>query len=619
MRSAYAPVAHNTSTAERTIRFGLDQASLVHLMGVLDNLYSDKILAVIREYSTNASDSHIQAGNTAPILVTLPKGNSLFFTVQDFGVGLSVEDLETVFSLYGASTKRDDDEATGTLGLGCKSAFTYAVSFSVDAVKDGRRTVADISKDADGVGAIRILADVETTDPNGVTVKIPVRQYDVYQFQTTAGTFFQAWAGRRPVLVDGEVPTGYELDEDTIQVDPDVLVLKREPHHSKVVMGGVTYPFDATTLGFSHGIVAWVPMGTVHFTPSREALHRTDLTKDTLDTLVAFAKQQLHKALAERLASAPTYWEAAKVAVAWSLERSASGLRWTTCVHLNYRTAWFGSNGSFSKVKRQINISDLNSDRAVVLDYPMKTVSPLSRLRLGALGIKHGYLLPVGADVTLLSGRPNVHRWNEIVELTEDVRVTERVKRVRTTYCFWVDNTLHSDGILDPARPITFIDGTQRYEESRKQALHLYPEAQIVPLYERQIPGFLRQQPGAVPFGDYKAKADKLVLDALTEDDKIKAGASSNSGYLWNTLIRHADRLSDPVFKALANAAKTQESPAARRCKALTLKIPHSTLYSRINIEYPLIRALSSSYVVLDGEALTDFINYINSKEAVTL
>src|ERR1700733_14985766 len=94
VRSSLAPVAHNTSTATRTIRFALDQASLVHLMGVLDNLYSDKVLAVIREYSTNAAVVHLAAGNPAPIRVPLPTSAVLFLTITDEGTGLSIDDLE---------------------------------------------------------------------------------------------------------------------------------------------------------------------------------------------------------------------------------------------------------------------------------------------------------------------------------------------------------------------------------------------------------------------------------------------------------------------------------------------------------------------------------------------
>jgi hypothetical protein len=61
-----------TLTADGRKRMSFDENSLSHLMSILTDLYSDPALAVIREYSTNALDSHVEAGNTDPIEVILP-------------------------------------------------------------------------------------------------------------------------------------------------------------------------------------------------------------------------------------------------------------------------------------------------------------------------------------------------------------------------------------------------------------------------------------------------------------------------------------------------------------------------------------------------------------------
>ena len=53
--------------------FGIQDNDLSHIMGILrSQIYSDKLLAVIREYSTNAVDANVEAGNPAPINVHLP-------------------------------------------------------------------------------------------------------------------------------------------------------------------------------------------------------------------------------------------------------------------------------------------------------------------------------------------------------------------------------------------------------------------------------------------------------------------------------------------------------------------------------------------------------------------
>ena len=74
------------------------------------DLYSDPELAVIREYSTNAFDAHIEAGVTRPIEITTPTHLCPFFKVRDYGFGLDVEDIREIYSQYGASTKRESDD-----------------------------------------------------------------------------------------------------------------------------------------------------------------------------------------------------------------------------------------------------------------------------------------------------------------------------------------------------------------------------------------------------------------------------------------------------------------------------------------------------------------------------
>ena len=54
-----------------------------------DGLYANKIEAVIRELSTNAYDSHVDAGHPdKPFLVHLPNRFKPVFYIRDYGTGL---------------------------------------------------------------------------------------------------------------------------------------------------------------------------------------------------------------------------------------------------------------------------------------------------------------------------------------------------------------------------------------------------------------------------------------------------------------------------------------------------------------------------------------------------
>lgn len=62
-----------STTITKAADFGIQDEDLSHIMGILrSQIYTDKLLAVIREYSTNARDANIEAGNGSPIDITLP-------------------------------------------------------------------------------------------------------------------------------------------------------------------------------------------------------------------------------------------------------------------------------------------------------------------------------------------------------------------------------------------------------------------------------------------------------------------------------------------------------------------------------------------------------------------
>ena len=111
--------------------FGISLKDEAHIMSTLrDTLYSDKVLAVIREYSSNAWDAHREVGKAdVPIKVTLPTSMDPTLTIEDFGPGLSPDDVFNVYTQYGASTKRGSNSSVGMLGIGSKSGFSFCSGF----------------------------------------------------------------------------------------------------------------------------------------------------------------------------------------------------------------------------------------------------------------------------------------------------------------------------------------------------------------------------------------------------------------------------------------------------------------------------------------------------------
>lgn len=277
-----------TSTLEgEKIGMTIDPNALAHIMSVLTDLYSDPEMAVIREYSTNAFDAHIEAGVERPIEVTTPTNLSPFFRVRDFGFGLDAEDIRTIYSQYGTSTKRESDDVVGMLGLGCKSALTYTDQFTLSGIKDGICTLVSISRDEDGSGSMTIVDTFETDDPSGVEIVVPVKGFN--QLETKSKDFFRFWT-EGTVLVNGLAPT--RVDGMWLTGD---LLLTREVGQSYVVMGNVAYPVDIR-IGNAYNrpnLVAFVNIGDVNFVPSREALQMTNRTKATIQTVTDRATKEL--------------------------------------------------------------------------------------------------------------------------------------------------------------------------------------------------------------------------------------------------------------------------------------------------------------------------------------
>lgn len=655
MKPTNTQTVHHVGRAEEDVKMSIDQASIVHIMTLLTDLYSDPQMAVIREYSTNAYDSNVEAGNPAPIIVTLPTSHKPEFKVQDNGVGLSVDDIKKVYSLYGASTKRDSNLMNGMLGLGCKSGLTYALSFTVTAVKNGVRTIATVTKDTDGVGTIKVLDTKGTTEGNGVTITIPVQSHHVTFFNEKAMEFYKYWPAGT-VLVNGEEPDRSFFD-DAIWLDDDVAVFK-DGNMSKIIMGNVAYPWDTRTQSinlsktrtgrqvgynnpdiFDHSIVVRVPIGTVDFTPSREALHETTLTKDTLDMAMRYVLDRFPIALRDQCRQAPTPFEQAKILNQWryaarnttkgALSEFRDNLEVT---HSKDRIVWHWSRygNSVSKDRADWRYLMDESNYLVVHGFPFKAVSQSHRSRIMALDAWYGHgkpnkgecprralILPQGANIAVLEGRKNALSWDDVLVLTPEPPKEVRAARQRTAKYTVVQNhrTFEKD-VLDPKDgPIVWrkrID--PRSWNSQDGIAGQHPEAQVVKLYERQIEKFLKLHPTAVNITVYHDAEVKKAEKALTKDDRECTGSD---GYMWNRLadIGLLSAVKDPDFKRIdALRGHAKKSKTFQRAVALGIHptTSGSTVYDRVIEKYPLL----STYNYWSTEHLDDLTIYINAKYA---
>lgn len=295
----------------------IDMTNAAFIMESLTNLYSDPHLSVIREYVANGIDSHIEAGNDAPVEVTLPNDWSPLLVVKDHGVGMSRDDVFR-YGTYGSSDKRDNLEVVGNFGMGSKSALAITNSFTITAVKDGEYTVANIGRNDEGHGQVDIITNEPTDQPNGVTISIPIAPRSFWSIKDKAERVVKYLPAGR-VTIDGTLNT--DIRATLTQISDDVFVSEGAWGKTNVlgisvtvVSGGFGYsvPYEEISriddilgnifLAVPTQMVIDVPTGSVDLTPSRESLRMTSRTRDLISQAVEAAAKTSSKYYEDKLA-----------------------------------------------------------------------------------------------------------------------------------------------------------------------------------------------------------------------------------------------------------------------------------------------------------------------------
>jgi hypothetical protein len=262
-----------------------------------DKLYTNKIKAVIRELGCNALDSHNEAGYPEkPFKVHLPTPLEPFFSVKDEGIGLDHDGVTKVFSTFFHSTKSDNNKFIGAFGLGSKSPFAYVDSYTITAVKAGKKRVYAAHKIEDGSPTVSLLSASNTEEPNGVEINFHVNEDDFYRFSEEAIEVFK-WFKVIPDIANKE-DIEQERNEITNYYNHNIaghLINDAHIGTYTVVMGNVAYPlpddFKKQLPNPSKAVSDFVDnccfvlncnIGEVGIAPSREAL---SLDKTTLKAL----------------------------------------------------------------------------------------------------------------------------------------------------------------------------------------------------------------------------------------------------------------------------------------------------------------------------------------------
>jgi hypothetical protein len=282
-------------------------------------LYANKVRAIIRELSCNAVDSHTAAGKqNTPFDVHLPNAIEPYFSIRDYGTGLSHEQVTNIYTTYFESTKTNSNDYIGALGLGSKSPFSYTDNFTVTAIKDGVKGIYTAFINEAGVPSIAKMMDETTDEPSGVEVKFSVNdRYDFSKFHDEARNVYTYFV-LRPVVTGTNFKFA-DVDYDTKDIVPGVHSYK-DNRRSVAVMGNIAYPIEVPnadqSLGelrqlLSCGLELHFAIGELDFQASREGLSYIPSTVEAIKKKLIAVNAALAVVIAKEADAIPNLWDRA--------------------------------------------------------------------------------------------------------------------------------------------------------------------------------------------------------------------------------------------------------------------------------------------------------------------
>jgi hypothetical protein len=293
-----------------------------HIAQILRDMYSQPYIAVAREYVANAVDAHVSSDRACvPIMVGLPDPNALTgtsFTVRDFGDGLSLEDTKKLLFGYGSSgdDKRDSNKAIGGFGIGAKCAFSISDQFLFTVYYEGTCKIWNCYLDAHDNSQAELISDeVNTEDPSGILVSIPIDTNDAHKFKANQLLKLYRYL-KVPVLVkddNHDTTNSHEFKqlkkaaEGSLRMEVDGIPFDIKWEYKATPMttgdkditcsiGGFQYAVKSDlnlTKGFTSRIFLRLPIGFVPLAPNRESIKYTRHTTETLNKLVSYLKDEV--------------------------------------------------------------------------------------------------------------------------------------------------------------------------------------------------------------------------------------------------------------------------------------------------------------------------------------
>lgn len=604
---------HHIGDVVEHIPMGMRAQDFTHLAFMFENQYSNPIAACVREYSTNAWDSHVLAGNPDPIEVTLPTVENPFLVIQDRGIGMSMDTMREIFANYGASEKRGTNAVAGQLGIGSKSALAYAPSFLVTAVSGGVKATIQSTKDGRGFGELQVIDTCATDEPNGVKITIPVDLGDVDQFRSEAERLFQFWEPGT-VLIDGEAPAVPDWRQNALMLDDDTMLIHPNASDlwsSYVIMGNVPYPVDDAELGrgVTRRFVARLNIGDVDFAPSREDVRHTPHTTATLRELTEYIRDTFKRTLTRTLATVQTRWEEAALKVLWMdrgmrLDANGGAPIW------HYHEGGWGHRKARAHLR--YTLRDLAQPKlTVITGFPGKSLSTSHRERLREFAGANATFIIIPDTVAsgVLDGRPNTFTWDKVVGVTQAPMVA-KAKEKRAKY-ETIYSILGQPGMT--VAQLAEVKGKVLYMDPGDRVTHGDLGCTVVQFRtSTQLARVKRYVPKIKPYQDEVDRQRAKAAKAVTDQDKAIVRARTLPTPFHDL---NPDDVLDPELAEALRLRKAPDTKTMLDARTFGVEVKGGSVAQLFTKRYPLIDNDGYYHSMrVTKKNLPDFLLYLNAK-----
>jgi hypothetical protein len=303
----------STSGTLVSAKMGLDAQGVAMAISFLrDKIYSNKILAVLREYWANARDEHLKFNVQRPVEIQLPHRDDPVLRIRDFAQGMSEHDALKVFGQYFKSTKGDENVSIGGFGIGSKAGHAYGDAFTVTSYFEGTCSVYEAVLETDEAtgytSGVMYRLDSFPTDESGVEISMTVRPSDCHSFERTLSDMLVYLPEDKHPKV---TKNGMEVSLKNVARDESLpsgngwYVKKKTAGYGYsygkddmvAVMGGIGYEIDTSIFredsAFtpemrdmldSSNLVVDFEIGSLAIAPSREGLEYVPKTKALIRT-----------------------------------------------------------------------------------------------------------------------------------------------------------------------------------------------------------------------------------------------------------------------------------------------------------------------------------------------